>query len=134
MDSSKPPDAMIGTSENTMVYGGRFLKQAITADWHGQPFEGMSLTGYDNVREEYVSIWMDNMMTGIMSGSGKYDALTKTLTTESTYSCPMTGEKERWSRSETVFTGMDQYSYFSFSRDAAGKEFKSMEIVYTRKP
>jgi hypothetical protein len=44
----------------------------------------------------------------------------------------MTGEKERWGRSETVFTGMDQYSYFSFSRDEKGKEFKSMEIVYER--
>ena len=134
MDPSQPPQEMLGVSENKMIYGGRFLKQKVSSEWQGQPFEGMSITGYDLVRGEYTSLWMDNMGTGIMNASGQYDEATKTLTTECAYSCPMTGEKERWSRSETKFVSADNYVYSSYSRDADGKEFKSMEIAYYRTP
>src|SRR5262249_54426921 len=63
-----------GASENGWVLGGRFVKQ----DYHGmtangQPFEGIGLTGYDNVKGEYQTLWIDNMMTGMMLGSGTYD-------------------------------------------------------------
>jgi hypothetical protein len=134
MDPAQPPEVMTGVSDNKMIYGGRFLEQKISSTWQGQTFEGMSLTGYDLVRGEYISFWMDNMGTGIMDASGQYDAATKTLTTECTFSCPMTGEKDRWSRSETKFVDADNYVYTSYSRDQDGKEWKSMEIAYYRTP
>ena len=134
MDPSQPAQEMLGVSENRMIHGGRFLEQKVSSEWQGQPFEGLSLLGYDNVRGEYVTTWSDNIGTGIMYASGQYDEATKTLTTECTYSCPMTGEKERWSRSETKIVSADNYVYTSYSRDADGKEFKSMEIAYYRTP
>src|SRR5689334_1248610 len=62
-----------GMAENSWVLGGRFVKQEFKGDWAGQPFEGMGFTGYDNIREEYQSIWMDNMATGIMQTAGFYN-------------------------------------------------------------
>src|SRR5262249_47494674 len=71
-----------GESENTWILGGRFVKQeyhGTTSD--GKPFEGMGLNGYDNVKGEYTAMWTDNMMTGMMLGSGSYDAPSKTIKT-----------------------------------------------------
>ena len=44
------------------------------------PFEGMGIVGYDNLLKKFVSVWIDNMGTGLMPGTGTYDAATKTYT------------------------------------------------------
>src|SRR5437660_11710810 len=43
-------------------------------------FKGMSVDGYDNVKQKFTSSWMDNMGTGIMAMEGTYDPATKKLT------------------------------------------------------
>ena len=43
-------------------------------------FKGMSIEGYDNVQQKFVSTWCDNMGTGIMMSAGTYDPTTKTFT------------------------------------------------------
>jgi len=43
----------------------------------GMPFEGMGLDGYDNASKEYISIWIDNMGTGIMYMKGKWMKIQK---------------------------------------------------------
>ena len=121
-----------GTSETTWEYGGRFLKQVYKGDWNGQPFEGVGYTGFDIVRGEYEGIWIDSMSTGIMKSHGKLDPATKVFKFEGTMSCPMTGEKEMWVRSELKINSPDMNSYSTFSKGPDGKEMKNMEIVYTR--
>src|SRR5581483_6486460 len=72
----KPGDTPMesqGTSVNTLLLGGRFLQQNVTGNMNGQPFEGLGLTGFDNMRQEYMSVWLDNMNTGMMVGSGTAD-------------------------------------------------------------
>jgi hypothetical protein len=53
------------------ILGGRFLVEEVEGKMMGQGFKGMSITGYDNVRKEYQSIWMDSMSTGVTLSSGK---------------------------------------------------------------
>ena len=98
----------------------------------GQPFEGLGLTGYDNVKGEYQSIWLDNMMTGMMYGTGSFDAAKKTVKVSGNFSCPMTGDKNRWYRYEWKVIDNDHHSYISYSKSPNGKEFKEMEISFTR--
>jgi len=129
----KPMESQ-GTSEHELVFGGRFLKQMVHGNFNGQPFEGLAYLGYDNVRGQYESIWMDNMMTGIMKIAGPYDAASKTIRGEGTYSCPMTGNKDLWARTEWVLTDNNNSVYSSYSKDDKGQEFKSMEITYKRIP
>ena len=126
------PDESTGTAENTIVYGGRFLKQEVKGLWMGQSFEGLGYTGYDVIKGEYLSIWLDNMATGIMTASGQYDAASKTLTASGSNSCPLTGEKDRKGRSETKIIDNDHNVYSSYAAGPDGKEFKMMEIAYTR--
>lgn len=132
MSADAAPEESQGTSENTMILGGRFLKQDVQGLSMGQPFEGIGIVGYDNIKGEYSSIWIDSMMTGIMSAAGQYDAATKTLTETGSLSCPVTGEKHKPFRGELKIIDNDHYAYSMYSMGPDGQEFKGFEITYTR--
>jgi len=121
-----------GTSTNKWILGGRFLQQEVKGKAMGQPFNGMSLVGFDSLREQYQSIWVDTMSTHMMQGTGTYDTATKTLTETGEFSCAMTNSKNRWYRTEMKITDKKNHTYAMFTKDNEGKEFKSMEINYTR--
>jgi hypothetical protein len=74
---------------------------------------------------------MDNMGTGIMTGSGNYDPNTKTLTDQGTFSCPAEGQKSY--RGVTKIIDKDNFTYEWYMTGPDGNEFRAMEIVYTRK-
>jgi hypothetical protein len=126
------PQESAGTSTMKMVLGGRFLQQEFKGKAMGQPFEGMALTGYNNLKGEYESLWIDNMGTGMTRASGSYDAGTKTMNEKGEFSCPITGDKERAYRSEWKMADKDHSTFTMFMKGPDGKEFKSMEMAYTR--
>jgi hypothetical protein len=129
------PQTMTGTATNTLIFGGRFLKQefAGTPFAEGQPpFEGIGFVGYDNMRKEYQSVWFDNMATGMMRGTGEFDAAAKALTDQGEFSCPMTGETHRKFRATWKIIDANHSTYESYMSTPEGKEFKAMVIEYTR--
>lgn len=132
MTPDAEPQDMTGTALHTMIYGGRFLKQEIEGPWMGETFQGVGFTGHDNIKDEYVSIWIDSMGTGIMTMTGQYDPTTKTLSQSGTNSCPLTGEKARPGRSDWSVINNDNSIYSSYLLGPDGKEFKAMEITYSR--
>lgn len=132
MSPGEPAQEMTGTMQNEMIFAGRFLKQNIEGPWMGQTFQGVGFTGYDNIKGEYVSVWVDSIGTGIMTASGQYDPATKTLTQSGANSCPLTGEKARQGRSTWTVLDPDHNVYASYSPGPDGKEFKVMEIHYKR--
>jgi len=93
MSPDAKPEESKGTSGIEWIMGGRFIEQTVEGTSMGQPFEGMGIMGYDNEKKQYQSVWIDNMGTGVMTGSGSYDPNTKTLTDQGTFSCPAEGEK-----------------------------------------
>ncbi len=133
MSPDAPPESMTGTAVNSLVFGDRFLKQEIRGEAEGQPpFEGIGFTGYDNIRKEYQTVWLDNMNTGMMRGAGQFDAATKTLTDQGDFSCPITGESHRWYRTAWTVVDPNHTTYESVSRTPEGREFTSLKIHYTR--
>lgn len=132
MDPTSEPQESKGTTTSEMVFGGRFLKDTTKGDWMGEPFEGLGYTGYDNVRGEYVSVWLDSAATGIMHSTGSYDAAAKKFTYNGTGSCPMTGEKDMKMRMEIVVADKDHYTMSGYSNGPDGKEFKGMEMAFAR--
>lgn len=128
-----PAEESKGTNVNEWALGGRFVEQHYTGTMsNGQPFEGLGITGYDNIRGEYQSIWLDSMMTGIMYGTGSFDAAMKAVKVSGEFSCPMTGEKNRWFRFEWKVIDNDHHTYYSYAKTPDGKEFRNMEITFTR--
>ena len=127
-----PPETSTGTSELKMVLDGRFLEDVTTSEFQGQPFHGRGLTGYDNIKQKFVTTWYDNFGTGVMVFEGDYDAANKRWT----YTGAMP-DVASWSylatRSTETATGPDSLKVEWFAPGPDGKEFKSMEIVYTRR-
>lgn len=130
MTPDSPPETSNGTSETKWVMGGRYLRHTAQGVSMGQPFEGMGVTGFDNGRQIYQTIWMDNMGTGMMIGEGTYDPGKKTLTDHGRFTDPMVGHRSY--RGVIRFIDDDHYSYEMYGADENGKEFRMMEIVYTR--
>ncbi len=128
-----PPQTMAGISVNTLIFGGRFLKQEIRGNAKDQPpFEGLGYTGYDNLRKEYQTVWLDNMATGMMVGSGRFDTAAKGVTAAGDFSCPITGETHRKFRVVWMVVDANHNTYENYMSGPDGNEFKSMEIRYTR--
>lgn len=126
------PQEANGSAEHTWVLGGRFLRMDVRGDMGGQPFQGLGYLGYDNIRGEYAAVWLDSMNTGIMRTSGAFDPGTQQYTESGTFSCPLTGEKDRPFRGEWKVLDNDSLAYTMYSPGPDGKEVKGMEISYKR--
>jgi hypothetical protein len=129
-----PPQVTTGTSEMVMILGGRYLQDTTNSNFNGMPFEGHGLTAYDNLKKKFVSTWIDNMGTGIMTSEGTYDAATKTFTYLGTSPDPMTGKYVPMKGVE-IMRSASQWTSEMYNKTKDGKGWwKSMQIDYTRKP
>jgi hypothetical protein len=133
------PDAAAQTSkglcENRWLLGGRYLHQMVvgTPSDPDQPaLQGFGVLGYDNLRKQYFGMWIDNMGTGIMLGYGTADPTGKVITMNGEASDPTTGETNRKWRSVTRIESDDQHVYEMYGPGPDGKEYKQLEITYTR--
>jgi hypothetical protein len=129
----QPPTQSTTTVINKMVLGGRYQQANFTGDMMGMPFEGMSTLAFDNAKKEFVSTWIDNMGTGMMVSTGKWDAATKSVTFRGKTVDPTAGNgKEVELREVFKVIDNDHQAMEMYSMDPSGKEFKSMEIKFTR--
>ncbi len=119
-------------AEREWILDGRFVKETVDAEFMGQPFHGIGFFGYDNVREQYCSMWIDSMVTGIMTAAGSSSDGGKTISFEGTNANPMTGEKDAWFRHVMRVVSDDENVFEMYAKDPSGKEFKTMEITATR--
>lgn len=128
------PETTTATSTISWVLGGRFLRQQVNGDWNGQAFEGLGMLGYANQLGHHELVWMDNVSTGMVHSTARYDASAGKLLEEGSYACPMTGEPERWFRGEWTLPakGDDTMTYTMYSKDEHGTEFRSMQMEYRR--
>jgi len=130
MQPGAPPTTSTAQTTNEMILGGRYLKSTNTGNMMGMPFEGIGITGYDNVRKQFVNSWVDNMGTGIMTMAGKWDDATKSITYTGSMADPMTGKdtpfREVWKFTDDNHQVMEMYYPMN------GKEVKSMEIKFAR--
>jgi len=132
MAPGQPPTESKGTAKATWILEGRYVQEEFSGDFMGQPFKGMSLTGYDNVREKYCSMWVDNMSTTMVTSEGDLDATGKVLTFNGEYACAMTGEKHKKSTLISRIVSKDKH-IFEMHDPSLGANSKVMEITYTRK-
>lgn len=119
----------------TSVMDGRFIKCEMNGDMPGMgPFQGFGLFGYDNVSQKFQSTWIANCGTGMMQGTGELSSDGKTMTWTYNFHCPITKKPTVMREVETI-TGADTKKLETFGPDPkTGKEYKMMEIAFTRKP
>jgi hypothetical protein len=120
-----------GTATRTMALDGRVLVEEFKGSMMGMPFTGHGMRGYDNVTGKYWTTWMDSMSTGLMVSEGTCDAKNTCTFTGSwndpVKKGPVTARMtSRWTSPTT-----EVFEMHAPGRD--GKEFKMMELTYTRK-
>jgi Protein of unknown function (DUF1579) len=132
MEPGKPPTESTGTAEMKMLLDGRFLQQEFTGEMMGQPFSGIGIDAYDNLRKRYVTVWLDSMGTGIflMEGTGSADG--KTITLKGSH--PEPGGGHMTHRAIWKIIDHDTQTFEMYGAHGHGKEMKNMEITYKRKP
>lgn len=131
MDPSKPPTESAGTAEMKVLLDGRFLQQEFTGEMMGQPFSGIGIDGYDNLRKKYVTTWIDTMGTGIFSMEGTASADGKTITLKGQHAEAGGGQMTHRAVWKIVDHNTQIFEMYGAHKHA--KEMKMMEITYTRK-
>lgn len=132
MQPGAPEQKNKGTMVNKMIMNGLYQQSAITGNMMGMPFNGMSTTAYDIHRKEFISTWIDNMGSGIMVLKGPWDEATKTVTMKGTMVDPgTTAEVDVRETFKVIDDNTQVMEMFIAMPD--GKEFKTMNIKYTRK-
>jgi len=128
----QPPTMSQNTFDGTMILGGRFVSLAYKGTMMGQPFEGVQITGYDNLQKKYITLWIDNTSTSFFLLSGHREPGKDIINQKGEWPDPMTGGMEKV-RAAVTYTGPDSYVFEQFMTLPDGKEFKSMEMRCTRK-
>jgi len=125
------PQISEGDVTKKMILGGRFLQEDYSGMTPDGPFTGMGLTGYDNMQGKYIGMWVDTMMTSMMTSTGTCDASGKTFTFTGDYDDPLDGLRKKM---RTVVTIINDKKHVeeSYVTPPGGKEFKMIEVVYTR--
>jgi hypothetical protein len=125
------PDMTVqATSEVESVLGGRYVIEEVESEFMGGRFQGISITGYDNLAGTFENVWIDNQGTAMafLKGEGEGDA-DGTIIWRGTRNDPTAGEIGV--RGVHTMTG-DGLTYVNYET-VGGVEAKTFEITYTRK-
>ena len=122
-----------GTSQRKWILDGRFLMEELDGGDLALPFRGVGLFGFDAFEQKHTSAWVDTMNTSILTNLGTYDKTNNVVNFTGEYKDPWTGTKKK-ERGVTRFLGKDKHALEIYVTEPDGKEFKMLEITYTRKP
>jgi len=130
MDPSAPPTTETGKDVSTL-FGDRHVRTEFNSQFMGQPFTGIAMTSYDNVKGKYVGSWIDSVSTGQFMAEGDYDPATSTYTFRGEMADPMKAGAKTQVREVIRIVDKDNH-VMEWYEMHDGKERKSMEITYTR--
>ena len=131
MDPNGQPQTSEGTAKCEMLLGGRYMQMTVAGKMMGMDFNGIGVTGFDNGKKIWVSSWIDNFGTGLMYMEGNYDDASKKIVYTGKSYDPMSGKD--MNVKQTINTLDDKNVVMEFYNMEGGKEFKSMEVKYTKK-
>lgn len=132
MDPAAPPLEAGGTSSFKSILGGRYVQHEHRGIAMGLPFHGIGVNGYDNLKQRFVSTWIDNMATAILFMTGSFDPATQTFT----YTGEMSDVMKPGTLVEirqTLHAPDADTALMEWYETRDGKETKTMEIRYQRK-
>lgn len=128
-----PPMEEKGTATRTMALDGRVLVEDVKSQMMGQPWTGHGMHGYDNVTGKHWSTWNDSMSTGLMVSEGTCDAAGACTFTGS-WNDPVKPGNKITSRMTTKWVNPTTEVFEMFVPGPDGKEFRMMELTYTKRP
>lgn len=113
------------------LFDGRYCAEKIEGVMMGMPFQGMSISGFDNLKGKHTLVWIDNMGTGTIYSEGDCSDSCRVETHQYVQKDPMTG-KDMKVKMVSRLIDKNKWVLESYMVGEDGKEFKNMEITYTR--
>ncbi len=123
------PVVSTGHAKFWPAVGGRFVECEHNGTIMGMPFNGQGWYTFNKVTSKYENAWIDNGAPGIMVSYGTKTS-DNTIEWTGTYNDPTSGA-QKTARSTTTWQG-DTFTFSMYSTSSDGREFKSLEVVYTR--
>jgi len=120
-----------GTYSAKLDVGGFFLIGEFKSEFFGQPFQGHSITGYNQFEKKYKGVWVDSMGPFLYHTEAEFSQDGKTY--KETMTGPGPDGKPMKFRSVIDIKDDDHMQMTMFIVGEEGKEQKMMEIEYTRK-
>ena len=121
---------MPATATTKVLLGGRYIVEEFRSDFMGMPFEGRLLQGFNNLTQQYWSLWIDNMSTSYWLSHGT-ETSPGTVEFEGTASDLLT-PKGRPVRMVTTTGDDGSYTMKMFDSHKDSGEFQTMEMRYVR--
>lgn len=131
MQPGAPPAESEGIMTTAWTLDGRFLEQSYDGQAFGGVFKGRGFFGFNRGSRKYQGVWIDTASTCMQTESGTYDPTTKTFTMSGTFDNPADGSPMH---KKSVFKVLsnDEHTLEMFFPGPDGKDFKIMDIHYTR--
>lgn len=131
MDPGAPPTQSKGHASVSWKFPGKFIQEDFSSDFMGTPYKGFGMTGFDNNRNQFVSMWCDAMGTGMMQMTGSVDPEMKTMCLVGSMDEPMTGEMGKAVMYVVTIHSPDRHSA-EMKEIIYGEPFTVMRIDYKR--
>jgi hypothetical protein len=119
-----PPSESVNTNAGEMILGGRYVRLAYQGQMMGQPFEGLQISGFDNVARIYTTFWIDNTSTSFYLLKGTFDAAKKIYTFTGRWADPVGGDMPV--RMFIRIVSPDVYESETYMTLPDGKDFLTM--------
>lgn len=132
MAPDAPPVVTKATAKSRWIMNGRFVQEEFEGEFMGKPFRGMSVTGYDNAKQAYSSVWIDDMNTAIITSEGAAEKEGTVITLTGEYYCPITDQKNKPMKQIIRIINNDKH-VLEMHDPTQGENSKTMEITYTRR-
>jgi hypothetical protein len=123
-----------GTSELEWILNGHWLRLDYRASDSGQGgVRGLGLIGYDNVREEHVFNWLDNVSCSALQSSGPCTDGGRTTALAGTHDDPASGERNHPFRWVIRVGDPGNWTLELYDTARSGAEFRKIRIVNSRR-
>lgn len=127
------PERSSARSSADWILGYRYVREKYKSLAIGPRYEGLGFLGYDAGARVYTSVWMDSLNTSIATAKGIYNPETATFALRGEVYDPLLGRPKE-TRTLIQILSQDSYKVTMLDRTARGKDFKSLELTYTRIP
>lgn len=126
------PVETTGSATFRWLLEGRWLLEEFECEFNGAPFKGYNLIGFDNLKQQYMTCWVDNMSTSLFVASGAMDPSNSLLTTYSQVDDFVRGMRNKPIQTTTKF--VDENKMIYTTNDVLwGQTQTVMEATYTRR-
>lgn len=132
MQAGAEPMRVEGDSRIYWQLPGRWLAEEIESSFMGQAMNSFSLTGYDNVKRQFVGTVVDSMSTEMKSFKGGLSPDGKVLTMYGEMDEPITGEHAKMVKYQTKITDDNRF-VLEVSEILYGEPWVVVRVSYTRK-